>query len=100
MKYYIKKLNIDFNDWDIIDNNFSKKLIQHLKNGFAIKIYNQNLPTFFNIITEQSDIILNTNITSYKNNYYYFILIGNRIYHSHKPFIGNTKIDTWIPTFP
>jgi len=83
------------------NSGYSNRIIDHLKKGFAIKIYQEDIDQFFSIINDYPNIksISIGDELEYENEYYYFVLIGDTVYHSYKPFIGNTKLDIWVPSF-
>lgn len=70
--------------------NYCEKLI----NGFAIEVKKEDVKEFLNLIKHYKRLILPEENTfsgetiQFKNEKYYFVLIGSKIYHTHSPKFG------------
>ena len=98
---HIKKFNEGLED-HIIDGERPNYEIAHhfadkLKDGFAILIEGENVEKFFKTLKSIFWIKL-PDSKEYKNEKYYFILIGNRLLHSDKPYIGEYELEVYTPS--
>jgi len=62
--------------------NYCEKLC----NGFAIEVKKEDVKEFLNLIKDYKRLILpeEKSFIQFKNEKYYFVLIGNKIYHTPK----------------
>jgi len=100
---YINKLNIDFNQWDELNNNDCIYLIFrskfHLYLGFIIKKNNNyfikllNEKKLFNINVINNIISINNYIYYYKKNILYEDLIKTNFYKENKILIVGINVD-------
>lgn len=82
------------------------ELTDKLKDGVAICVNNTDVEKFFNILKDiqwmeiprAKDFIGGENIR-FKNQKYYFVLIGNKLFHTHKPEFGGQQFEVYTPTF-
>lgn len=70
-----------------------------LKNGFAISVSKENIEDFFNILRDILWIEVPEYTEYYSNERYYFVLFGNRLLHSDKPYFGGNKLEVYTPSF-
>ena len=70
-----------------------------LKNGFAISVSKENIEDFFNILRDILWIEVPEYTEHYSNERYYFVLFGNRLLHSDKPYFGGNKLEVYVPSF-
>jgi hypothetical protein len=74
-----------------------------LNEGFAIEVKKEQIKDFFDTISfyewiqipKENTFVGGENI-EFKNQKYYFVLIGRRIFHTHKPEFGGQKFDVEI----
>jgi hypothetical protein len=91
--------NITLRFWK---NRFN--LVDKLKDGFAISISKNNVEIFLKVLSDES--ITNyfwMDLPKYSKHYisdrYYFVLIGNRLLHSDKPYFGSQELEVYTPSF-
>lgn len=102
---HIKKFNEGLEDY-IIDgernDEFGKGkyakshfFADKLKNGFAISVSEKDIDIFFDILKDITWMELPKGTEHYKDSIYYFVLFGNRLLHSDKPYFGGTKLEVY-----
>lgn len=80
------------------------KIIKRLKEGFAVKIYSEYMEDFLEVLEEYGDFIdykkdWMLNREDIPNNVYYFVLIGNKLFHTTSDSFGGEKFDVYLPSF-
>jgi hypothetical protein len=93
---HLKKFTESIKEKDYTD--LKNKILDKLKNGYCILVDNKNIEKFWDIVKNEFDnkYLIKDQMT---NDKYYFFLIGNRLLHSDKNYIGGTKIEYYYPTF-
>jgi hypothetical protein len=79
--------NNDYDDYDVDD------IIDILTEGKVIKVSKEKIKTFLNIFEELTWIKIPE--SQYSDDVYYFILIGENLYHMNKPYIGEFELDVY-----
>lgn len=79
-------------------------LVDKLKDGFAISISKDKVSIFLKVLNDESVtnyfwMDLPKSSEHYTSDRYYFVLIGNRLLYSDKPYFGNQELEVYIPSF-
>jgi hypothetical protein len=69
-----------------------------LKDGFAINVSKENVDNFFTILKDITWIDLPKSSDHYTSDRYYFVLFGNRLLHSDKPYFGGNELEVYTPS--
>jgi hypothetical protein len=69
-----------------------------LKDGFAINISKDDVDKFFDILKDITWIELPKSSEHYTNSRYYFVLFGDRLLHSDKPYFGGNELEVYTPS--
>lgn len=70
-----------------------------LKDGFAINISSEDIDKFFNILKDITWIKLPKGLEHYNNeDRYYFVLFGDRLLYSDKPYFGGSELEVYTPS--
>jgi hypothetical protein len=102
----IKKFNESLEESNILDKNsigewglgrYSKAhfLSDKLNAGYAIGLLGSDIDRFFDILKDMSWIKIGTSEHFNKDNKYYFVLFGDRLLHSDKPYFGGNELKVY-----
>ena len=87
----------NWDETDNIDPMLASKILINLKNGFAVKIFKDSFEKFCDMIDKYGQgIEFERNMEIPES--LYFVLIGKRLFNTHKPSFGGQKFEIYIPS--
>jgi hypothetical protein len=78
--------------------------VDKLKEGFAISISKNNIEVFLKVLSDERVtnyfwMDLPKYSKYYTNDRYYFVLIGNRLLYSDRPYFGDQELEVYTPSY-
>jgi hypothetical protein len=77
----------------------SMELLKHLRNGEAILVKKEDLDKFYDTLGYYIWLDFTKHDPELMGDITFFVLIGNKVYHSHKPSFGGQEFKIYKPTW-
>jgi hypothetical protein len=74
-------------------------ILNKLMNGFAVEVDSENIEEFLSIMSNQKGIESPKYSTEYKLPKYFFVVLGDKLLHTHHPTFGGFDLRIYKPTF-